>query len=1009
MAAIGKYTVDFLKTIPGKTYNATLKFGTDAVKKWIEIDHQVHKVGRSMAMSANQIDGFRRNVLSNYGQMADRLGMTFAEIYKFQEEYAANVGRSISLTNDNIEAMASLSKLVGEHAVSEVAKNMDMFGASTETASEYVTLNMARAKAQGLDLKKSGEAFANNIKMASRYNFREGINGVSKMTLLSQKLRFNMESIGNAAEKFETIEDAINTAANLQLLGGTYASNFANPLEAMNMAMTDMEGFTNKVIDSFSSKAIFDRETGQVNMSPVDKALMREAAKNLGISFEEAFNIASQKAKIGSIESQLTNPSQFTESDKEWITSKAEYNTETKQHFVTIYENGEEKRIDVSDLTKTQLQIAKDQSIPEKSIMQDVHTIKELLIGEYKASAKNTKSFEEELKGAKENLDITMAGTTIVDGTLNAINKQLNETNHWLEYILYSTLTGIGTGILSGIGNILRRMGLPSRKPSGAPRGGGGLRMPSWVNPKVGARVGGIATAAIIAVNEIGDISEASSSYEEKKKAIESNTSLTSEEKAIAKTQAKKKKNKEIGQSIGSVVGGVGGALAGAKIGASLGLAAGPVGALIGGALGAGLAWGGSKLVGFLGGSIGESLTSEEKAEKSNDGIEPNEMKPMSVETENAISQIKDSVNNIKRNINNSKINPIDGTYHERGYVTFEGFDEKALKAHPIINDENVNNTINNKNIENNKGVNNSSSITITESEIKNDSVNFNYNGNNETIRQDSLSNTFGDNVISNNSSINAKELAKNSNGSVSGVSVSKKSESSVINLNKNSDIINNNSLTNKSNSSLNSNKSDIINNALFGDNTYLGQKLTSNYVSIPNYDLRFWNNYGYSTHSSNLNNYDILDKNDYAISSKSNNVEISKDNFSDYTFASNVSPNNNNIYNTSISSKPSVGGHTYIRQTPNIDINGGFASKNIGKQDINLNINGNLKLVGDKNSVNVDIRKLLEDPVLQAELVNIIKRGLTSGMAGKEEKSSVPSIMGKFEYRGINPTDSFA
>ena len=85
MAAIGKYTVDFLKTIPGKTYNATLKFGTDAVKKWIEIDHQVHKVGRSMAMSANQIDGFRRNVLSNYGQMADRLGMTFAEIYKFQE------------------------------------------------------------------------------------------------------------------------------------------------------------------------------------------------------------------------------------------------------------------------------------------------------------------------------------------------------------------------------------------------------------------------------------------------------------------------------------------------------------------------------------------------------------------------------------------------------------------------------------------------------------------------------------------------------------------------------------------------------------------------------------------------------------------------------------------------------------------------------------------------------------------------------------------------------------
>ncbi len=413
--------------------------------KWIEIDDKLTKVGRTIGLSTQQIRGYQENILDNYGRMAQRLGMTFEELFKFQEQYTKNTGRAVSLTNEQTMALASVSKMVGETATEEMVKNMDDFGASTQTATSYLALNMARARSQGLDAQKASETFAKNVKLASKYTFREGINGISKMTLLSQKLKFNMDSIANAAEKFETVEGAIGTAANLQMLGGTYSVQFGNPLEAMNMAMLDMEGFTQKIIDTFSGKATFNRETGQVEMSAIDKRLMREAAKQMGISYEEAWNMASQKARIGDVERQINKTQNFSEEDKSWITSKAQYNAETKQHYVTIYQDGKEKNIDVSNLTEKELEIAKEQSDIDKLMQRDIHDIHGKLNTYIISQAKDNKSLQEAMKGNKEWWDIGKANS--LDYFMNAGKGVLSsESGGWIQ--------GVGNFAL-GAGSIL--------------------------------------------------------------------------------------------------------------------------------------------------------------------------------------------------------------------------------------------------------------------------------------------------------------------------------------------------------------------------------------------------------------------------------------------------------------------------------------------------------------------------------------------------------------------------
>ena len=428
----------------------------DGFEKWKEIDEKVYTVGRNIGLSSKELRGYQINVMNNYDEMASKLGMTFDELFKFQENYTKSTGRAIVLTNNQVESLGAVSKLVGDVATNEMVKNMDDFGASTQTATSYLAVNMARARSQGLDAQKASEAFANNVKLASKYTFREGINGISKMTLLSQKLKFNMDSIANAAEKFETVEGAIGTAANLQMLGGTYSAQFGNPLEAMNMAMLDMEGFTNKIVDTFGSKATFNRETGQVEMSAIDKRLMKEAAKQLGISYEEAWNMASQQAKISDIERDLSKNTQgFTEDEKAFISSKTQF-IDGKHQMVFYDEEGNEQQIEIGNLTREQLNIIRSQKDVEHAIQGDVHGIHSLLHEYVKGETLDKMSWNEARKGINESIAINFADMhdEYMSPVKNLHKDVINEDNRW---VLASILGVLGAGV-SAIPTIMSKM-----------------------------------------------------------------------------------------------------------------------------------------------------------------------------------------------------------------------------------------------------------------------------------------------------------------------------------------------------------------------------------------------------------------------------------------------------------------------------------------------------------------------------------------------------------------------
>lgn len=621
------------------------KYGKEAIDKWREIDRHVYTTGRQMGMTTSQMRGLQKNILENYGEMANRLGMTFEEIFKFQESYTQAVGKSVILTNKQVESFAGLSKIMGETAVNDMAKNMDDFGASSQTAIDYLTLGMARAANQGLNIKTTSENFAKNIKMASRFTFSKGVDGISKMTLLSQRLKFNMESIGVAIDKFSTIEGAITSSANLQVLGGAYAANYSNPLQAMGEALLDAEGFTNRIVDTVSKTAFFNKDTGMVEMSPIEKAKMREASKTLGIDYNELWNMASQQAKMRDIDKYVSGKG-FTEEQKTFLANTAQYDAKTGAWTVTkMNKDGKQSApINISNISSDELTEIQQQNDVEKSIQGDVHSIRNKLEDYLSKTVNDTKTFDETMKGQVERIKID--ASNLIDPIMNEVKPQLKSMSEAL-----FALVGIGSSILGfmaknvignagkGIGKLFKNNNArPANRDGGSSvtRRGigrsftrGAIKLFGKGGAKALSKVPVIGTGLSILYGGYEGY-QAFSKHSENVKKIESDNTMTQEEKNKAINDSKKERNENVGGAIGGVAGSI---LAGAALGTAVG---GPIGTILG----------------IVGGAAGYYLG--EKAGKTVGSVVTNDYTDNS---SNSYNNAKSQVSNQNNTLNDSIVN----------------------------------------------------------------------------------------------------------------------------------------------------------------------------------------------------------------------------------------------------------------------------------------------------------------------------------------------------------------
>lgn len=396
-----------------RTAKAVLK----STEYWQKQDSAVSKLAATFALNNEQVSKYRENLLRISKDTERLYGVSAEALTKIQQGYAESTGRAIKLSESQFKDAAALQKVMGEGESTQYLADAERLGLATEDASDKIAQIMNLSAKQGVTASKASKTFAQNLKLAENYTFKDGVDGLAKMTVYSQQMRVNMENIAQLADKISTPEGAIDAAAKLQVLGGQFAQ-LANPLSMMYEGLNDLEGLTERVVKMSAGKGVFNTKTGQVDIGSMDKTFLKRAGEALGISGNEMIQMAQAQVKRNAISQQI-NRGVTDEDFKNLIQTTAQYNKKKGRFEIT---DNAGNTVDVASLSDKD---ASKFSFP-KTQEQDIHDI-----------AMNTQGMAKHLKNIENGMKAAYASgmDDMFGGAKNLVRDNLvgsNKNTPWL-------------------------------------------------------------------------------------------------------------------------------------------------------------------------------------------------------------------------------------------------------------------------------------------------------------------------------------------------------------------------------------------------------------------------------------------------------------------------------------------------------------------------------------------------------------------------------------------------
>jgi len=309
-------------------------FGTisDSFKKNLSvtgfIDARV-KLEDESAKLAREVMGQGRMVITELEKNLARASARTAKFNIGLEDNVKLIGdmntafqRNIFLTEEQIERMQLLAMNAGltSNEIASMVTLFDNIGVNTEKAISNIAEMESEARKYGLNVSQFMGEMEKNLKELNKFNFRNGIEGFTRMLSVAQSLRMDVQRTFSLAENLLDPENAIEMAAGFQMLGGEIGA-LGDPFSLLHMAQNDAEGLQNAIIDMAKSSAMFNEQTGEFEIATTEVYKLREAAKLTGQSWEELSNTAilsaSKMMKMDMLDGLLDDS--FSDEDKELI------------------------------------------------------------------------------------------------------------------------------------------------------------------------------------------------------------------------------------------------------------------------------------------------------------------------------------------------------------------------------------------------------------------------------------------------------------------------------------------------------------------------------------------------------------------------------------------------------------------------------------------------------------------------------------------------------------------
>ena len=394
----------------GKTLEAVVSmadFVGNIARPFTQVQDAAVELAKSVGLSSKSIlsTAIRTVEMNSKMQHSMSYNISNTEMLKMQGAMMSKLQRNVSIdqvqrdrngeivaTEDStLENLIAASKVFGEENVGNIVAGFDKLGISMKSAAKATGKLYQEAESYGINLQKYTQNFTSNLDMAQKYNFRNGVNGLKEMARKATEIRQDMKQVASFADKVGSVTGAVEAAANLQVLGGSFAA-LSNPLAMLNESLTDMNGLQDRFNQMTAGAASYNSVTHQIEMDPVTRMRMKRAAEAMGVDYGNLLDQSFAQARKGEIERQINTNGigGIDEKLKTLLSNVGEIDSETGVAGATI--GGEFRSIaeiaNDKDLQDQLLAETQSESEDIKVIAKNVMTISDKMKG-YRSQAEN--------------------------------------------------------------------------------------------------------------------------------------------------------------------------------------------------------------------------------------------------------------------------------------------------------------------------------------------------------------------------------------------------------------------------------------------------------------------------------------------------------------------------------------------------------------------------------------------------------------------------------------------
>lgn len=267
-----------------------------AVSTLTDFDDKLKDVSKKFGYSGKQFD--QANVaLGDLARNGARFGVTIEDAFaSFEQMSDALRTTNITTVSEYVKNLQNIPKAYGiaREEVMALGGTLGFFGLSSEKTQKYFQLIAAQSKIYGVNVSKVAATINSALPKWKQLGFKGGEDSLARMSAQAEKLGIKVETILDIADKMQNLETTMESAANLNILGGTFANT--DPFQLMSAAVQGGDAMQKMLLNLGQDIGSINKK-GEFEINFVDRKRLKAASEAVGIGFDEYYNMLSQ-AKI---------------------------------------------------------------------------------------------------------------------------------------------------------------------------------------------------------------------------------------------------------------------------------------------------------------------------------------------------------------------------------------------------------------------------------------------------------------------------------------------------------------------------------------------------------------------------------------------------------------------------------------------------------------------------------------------------------------------------------------